>query len=129
VLFPLALPNIFNSLRLLFGLAFGYIMLVELVKVGDAVGGLGNLISTSERRGPREHILLILMIIPLVALGIDRLIYWVQMQLFPHIYGGSGLLRRLARGVIHLAEDLLSLVFRKRSYSAAVAQAHSPSNS
>ena len=31
VLIPLALPNIYNSLRNLFGLAFGYIMLAELV--------------------------------------------------------------------------------------------------
>ncbi len=54
VLVPLALPSIFNSLRLLFGLAFGYIMLAEVVKMG-AVGGLGDLIAMSERRGLRGH--------------------------------------------------------------------------
>ena len=32
VIFPLALPNIFNSLRLLFGIAFGYIMLAEVIR-------------------------------------------------------------------------------------------------
>ncbi|MGA2032123.1 MAG: ABC transporter permease subunit, partial [Thermoguttaceae bacterium] len=31
VLVPLAMPSIFNSLRLLFGLAFGYIMLAEVI--------------------------------------------------------------------------------------------------
>ncbi len=34
VLVPLAMPSIFNSLRLLFGLAFGYIMLAEVIKIG-----------------------------------------------------------------------------------------------
>ena len=43
VLVPLAMPTVFNSLRLLFGLAFGYVMLAELVRLGDEAGGLGNL--------------------------------------------------------------------------------------
>ena len=42
VLVPLAMPSIFNSLRLLFGLAFGYIMLAEVIQ--------------TERRGrPGQH--------------------------------------------------------------------------
>ena len=43
VLLPLALPSVFNSLRLIFGLAFGYIMLAEVVKFGGETGGLGDL--------------------------------------------------------------------------------------
>src|SRR5262249_44382280 len=88
VLVPLAMPSIFNSLRLLFGLAFGYIMLVELVKLGGEAGGLGDIIIISQRRGPREHIILLLMIIPVVALAIDRLLFWIQKELFPYRYGG-----------------------------------------
>ena len=61
VLLPLALPSVFNSLRLIFGLAFGYIMLAEVVKFGGETGGLGDLINISQRRGPREHVLLILL--------------------------------------------------------------------
>ena len=68
VLVPLALPSVFNSLRLIFGLAFGYIMLAEVIKFGGEAGGLGDLINISQRRGPREHVLLILLIIPVVAL-------------------------------------------------------------
>ena len=86
------MPSIFNSLRLLFGLAFGYIMLAELIKFGGESGGLGDIINTSARRGASDHILLVLMIIPLVALAIDRLLFWVQRQLFPYQYGGDGLL-------------------------------------
>ena len=95
VLTPLAMPSVFNSLRLLFGLAFGYIMLAELVKFGDEAGGIGNIIIQSQRRGLTEHIWLILLIIPLVALGIDRLVYGIQRSLFPYRYGGSGTLYRV----------------------------------
>ena len=106
VLLPLALPSVFNSLRLIFGLAFGYIMLAEVVKFGGETGGLGDLINISQRRGPREHVLLILLIIPVVALVIDRFFFFVQAELFPYRYGGMGLLNRLVRGVLHAWEDL-----------------------
>ena len=77
---PLALPNIFNSLRLLFGLAFGYIMLAELI---NAQHGLGYLLMASQRRGLSEHIILILLIIGALAYSIDRLLFWFQRGLFP----------------------------------------------
>ena len=108
VLVPMAMPSVFNSLRLLFGLAFGYIMLAELVTFGEGAGGLGHIINISQRRGPREHILLILMLIPLVALAIDRLLFWVQRELFPHRYGGVGVLNQGLRVVLHAWEDVRS---------------------
>ena len=114
VLVPLSMPDVFNSLRLLFGLAFGYIMLAELVKFGGESGGLGDIIITSQRRGPKEHILLVLMIIPLVALAIDRLLFWVQRELFPHRYGGAGLLNSAVRSALRGWEDLKHLVTGRR---------------
>ena len=81
VLVALALPDIYNSLRHLFGLAFGYIMLAELI---NAQHGLGYLLMTSQRRGLSEHIILILIIIGLLAYGIDRLLFFFQRGLFPH---------------------------------------------
>jgi NitT/TauT family transport system permease protein len=81
VLVALALPEIYNSLRHLFGLAFGYIMLAELI---NAEHGLGYLLMTSQRRGLSEHIILILIIIGLLAYGIDRLLFFFQRGLFPH---------------------------------------------
>jgi len=115
VLLPLALPSVFNSLRLLFGLAFGYIMLAEVVKFGGEAGGLGDLINTSQRRGPREHVLLILLIIPVVALVIDRLLFLVQAELFPYRYGGMGILHRLVRLVLHAWEDVRLVLWRALS--------------
>jgi ABC-type nitrate/sulfonate/bicarbonate transport system permease component len=81
VLVALALPDIYNSLRHLFGLAFGYIMLAELI---NAQHGLGYLLMSSQRRGLSEHIILILIIIGLLAFGIDRALFWFQRGLFPH---------------------------------------------
>jgi len=81
VLVGLALPDIVDGLRRLFGLAFGYIMLAELI---NAQHGLGYLLMTSQRRGLSEHIVLILMIIGLLAYGIDRLLVWFQRGVFPY---------------------------------------------
>jgi ABC-type nitrate/sulfonate/bicarbonate transport system permease component len=81
VLVPLALPDIYNSMRSLFGMAFGYIMLAELI---NAQHGLGYLLSTSQRRGLSEHIILILLVIAGLAYGIDRFLYWIQRGLFPY---------------------------------------------
>jgi ABC-type nitrate/sulfonate/bicarbonate transport system permease component len=81
VLVTLALPDIYNGLRHLFGLAFGYIMLAELI---NAEHGLGYLLMASQRRGMSEHIILILLIIGLLAYGIDRVLFWFQRGLFPY---------------------------------------------
>jgi NitT/TauT family transport system permease protein len=81
VLVPLALPEIYQSLRHLFGLAFGYIMLAELI---NARHGLGYLLMASQRRGMSEHVILILIIIGLLAYGIDRLLFWFERGLFPY---------------------------------------------
>ena len=81
VLVGLALPDIYGSLRHLFGMAFGYIMLAELI---NAQHGLGFLLMTSQRRGLSEHIILILLIIGLLAYGIDRVLFFFQRGLFPH---------------------------------------------
>jgi len=81
VLVPLALPEIYNGLRHLFGLAFGYIMLAEVV---NAEHGLGKLLMDSQRRSIPQHVILILIIVSLLAYGIDRLLLWFQRGLFPY---------------------------------------------
>jgi NitT/TauT family transport system permease protein len=124
VLVPLAMPTVFNSLRLLFGLAFGYVMLAELVRLGNEAGGLGNLINVSLRRGPREHVYLIVLIIPAVALAIDRFLYVVQRSLFPYRYGGHGVLNRAVRGVLLLWDDLKNLLWKSRGHAEALPAAH-----
>jgi ABC-type nitrate/sulfonate/bicarbonate transport system permease component len=81
VLVALAIPDIYKSLRGLFGMAFGYIMLAELI---NAEHGLGYLLSTSQRRGLSEHIILILLVIGALAFSIDRFLQWIERGLFPY---------------------------------------------
>jgi NitT/TauT family transport system permease protein len=85
VIIPLAMPEIFNSMRLLLGLCFGYIIVVEALDMSG--GGVGVLIMQSQRRGPREHVYLILLLITLVAFAIDRLLFTLQRAVFPYRYG------------------------------------------
>jgi NitT/TauT family transport system permease protein len=118
VLVPLAMPTVFNSLRLLFGLAFGYIMLAETIKLGSETGGLGDIINISMRRSLRGNVILVLLIIPVVALGIDRILFWIQRELFPYRFGGMGILNQAIRAVLHGCEDLKCLIFRRKAASS-----------
>lgn len=81
VLVPLAMPDIYASLRLLFGLAFGYIILAEQI---DTEYGAGHLIDVSRRRSNMEYVYLILFAITVCAYGIDRILFAIQRWLFPH---------------------------------------------
>jgi NitT/TauT family transport system permease protein len=84
VLIPLAAPDIFNSVRLMFGLAFGYIVLAEMV---NAEFGVGKLILNSQRIGPKNDVYLILFFLTIVAFLLDRLLFTAQRFLFPYRYG------------------------------------------
>jgi len=128
VLVPLSMPSIFNSLRLLFGLAFGYIMLAEVIQTAGEAGGLGSIISNAQRRSHPTFILLVLMLIPLVALAIDRMRYWVQRQLFPYQYGGDGLLHEWLRTVLRAWEDLTSIFHTPPEVATAALEQAKPSN-
>lgn len=81
VLLAIAWPDIFQALRMGFGVGWSYIMLVEMV---DMAKGIGGLIMISQRRGPREHVYLVLLAIVAVAFLTDRLWGWVGKQLFPY---------------------------------------------
>lgn len=119
VLVPLAAPTIFSACRQMFGLAFGYIMLAESIKTADEVGGLGYQIQIFQRRGFREHIYLIILVISVVALVIDQALAWVQRQLFPHIYGGEGALRLLVRLAVIPWEGLKAKLFWRGTKSVS----------
>jgi NitT/TauT family transport system permease protein len=85
VLVAIAWPDIYQALRNGFGVGWGYILLAEMVA---AETGLGNIIIISQRRGPREHIYLVLVVITLVAFLTDRLWVWGGRRLFPYRQAG-----------------------------------------
>jgi ABC-type nitrate/sulfonate/bicarbonate transport system permease component len=110
------MPNICNSLRLLFGIGFGYIMLAETMRTGGETGGVGFLITTAMSRATeddRRHIYLILLLIPVVALAIDRALFWVQQEMFPYRYGSAGYLYQLVRGVGYLGETVTGMFLHR----------------
>jgi ABC-type nitrate/sulfonate/bicarbonate transport system permease component len=105
VLVPLALPTIFNSGRVLFGLAFGYIMLVEVVNDEGGAGGLGNLLNVGRKRSHPEIMVVILLTIPIVAWLIDQCLSLLQCLLFRWKYGRDverNPLWQLTRGTLRL---------------------------
>lgn len=84
VLLPVAWADIFQALRLGFGVGWSYILLVEMVDIGK---GLGGIIIVSQRRGPREHIYLVLVLIVLVAFVTDKAWAALGRRLFPYREG------------------------------------------
>ncbi len=81
VLLPISWPDIWQAMRLGFGVGWSYILLAEMVDVGR---GLGGIIITSQRRGPREHIYLVLVFIVLVAFLTDKVWATAGRWLFPY---------------------------------------------
>ncbi|MCX7011728.1 MAG: ABC transporter permease [Candidatus Sumerlaeota bacterium] len=81
VLFGVSFAQIFDAMRMGFGIGWTYIILAEMVA---ADRGLGHIIIIAQRRGPREHIYLVLVVIVLIAYVTDRL--WVRLgkTLFPY---------------------------------------------
>lgn len=81
VLLGVAWPDIFRALRLGFGIGWSYIVLAEMVDIGQ---GLGGIIIISQRRGPREHIYLVLAVIVAIAFLTDKLWAAAERRLFPY---------------------------------------------
>jgi ABC-type nitrate/sulfonate/bicarbonate transport system permease component len=81
VLIGVALPRIVDAMRLGFGIGWTYIILAEMVA---AERGLGQIIIIAQRRGPREHIYLVLVVIVLIAFLTDKLWVWLGRALFPY---------------------------------------------
>ena len=81
VLLGVAWPDIYQALRFGFGIGWSYILLAEMVDIGRGVGGL---IITSQRRGPREHIYLVLLVIVALAFVTDKLWATLGHYLFPY---------------------------------------------
>jgi NitT/TauT family transport system permease protein len=82
VLLGVAWPEIFQAMRLGFGIGWSYIILAEVV---DMSRGLGGIIMIAQRRGPREHIYLVLLVIVAIAFFTDRLWVFARDRLFPYV--------------------------------------------
>ena len=81
VMLAISWPDIYQALRLGFGIGWSYIILAEMV---DIEKGLGGIIIISQRRGPREHIYLVLLVIVVMAFVTDKLWAVLGKKLFPY---------------------------------------------
>jgi NitT/TauT family transport system permease protein len=81
VLVPVALPDLWQAMRLAFGVGWTYLVLAEVIVL---TGGLGNVIEIARRRGPREHIYLAIVIITVIAWVVDVLWSRAGELLFPY---------------------------------------------
>ena len=82
VLFPVAQAHIWDHLRGVYGVGWGWIILAEVV---NAEQGLGYLISISERRGHTASIFAIIIVIVLIAIACDQLWRLGGRLLFPYV--------------------------------------------
>lgn len=81
VLFPVAQASIWDHLRGVYGIGWGWIILAEVV---NAEQGLGYLISISERRGHTASIFAIIIVIVLIAVACDQLWRLGGRLMFPY---------------------------------------------
>jgi NitT/TauT family transport system permease protein len=81
VLVPVALPDIWHSMRLAFGIGWSYLVLAEVVVKS---GGLGDIIDTARRRAMSGRVYLVIVIITLIAWIADLLWERLGILLFPY---------------------------------------------
>ncbi len=83
VIFPVARADLWDHLRGVYGVGWGWIILAEVV---NAEKGLGYLISISERRGRTAEIYAVIIVIVLIAIACDQLWRLSGRLLFPYRY-------------------------------------------
>ncbi|HVV73817.1 MAG TPA: ABC transporter permease subunit [Verrucomicrobiae bacterium] len=82
VLFPVAKANIWDHLRGVYGVGWGWIIMAEIVVLPEY--GLGGLIGVSERRSHTEAIYAVIIVIVLIAVACDQLWRLGGDLLFPY---------------------------------------------
>jgi len=81
VLVGVSMGQIYDAMRLGFGIGWTYIILAEMVA---ADRGLGEIIIVAQRRGPKEHIYLVLVVIVVIAYCADQIWLRLGRLLFPY---------------------------------------------
>jgi len=86
ILVPASLPAIFESMRVMFGIGWTYVMLAEFVSeasTGFGYPGIGFLINELRRWGELSHVIVAVIFILLIGVAVDTFLGWVSEQLFP----------------------------------------------
>jgi NitT/TauT family transport system permease protein len=83
VLVPIAMPDLVNALRMCLGIGWTYILLVEVIRAGEGLGGVGNLIMVYHRLGHMPEVYLTVAAIIAVGAAMDRTCQALQRSSFP----------------------------------------------
>lgn len=81
VIFPVAKADIWDQLRGVYGVGWGWIILAEVV---NANTGLGYMISMAERRGHTDAMFAIIIVIIVIAILCDQIWKYAGILLFPY---------------------------------------------
>jgi NitT/TauT family transport system permease protein len=81
VLFPIARADIWDHMRGVYGVGWGWIIMAEVV---NAENGLGYLIAQSERRGHIDSLFAVVMVIIFIAVLCDQVWKYLGYVLFPY---------------------------------------------
>lgn len=91
ILLPASLPSIFEALRVMYGIGWTYVMLAEFVtEEGQGYAGIGYLINRTRRFGDLSDVLVCVALILIVGVVVDRLLFYLNRQLFSWSYKGGG---------------------------------------
>jgi NitT/TauT family transport system permease protein len=82
VLFPMALPEIYNAARLAFGVGWTWIIVAESLLADAGIG----FIFMSSYRFEKPHMYWTALIILLIGFAADQLLGWLGRRLFPYRY-------------------------------------------
>ena len=81
VLFPIARADIWDHMRGVYGVGWGWIILAEVV---NAEKGLGYMIAQAERRGHIDSLFAVVMVIVVIAVLCDQVWKYIGYWLFPY---------------------------------------------
>jgi NitT/TauT family transport system permease protein len=80
VIFPATLPEIWDALRVMVGIAWSFVVLAEVVA---ATSGLGHLIITAQRFIQTARMIAAIVVIGLLGILTDYAFAWLRKRLFP----------------------------------------------
>jgi len=81
VLFPIARADIWDHLRAVYGVGWGWIIMAEVV---NAENGLGHMMDMGERRGHMDSYFAIVVVIICIAVICDQIWKYTGQWLFPY---------------------------------------------
>ncbi|HEY3282269.1 MAG TPA: ABC transporter permease [Armatimonadota bacterium] len=82
ILVPASLPSIFESLRVMNGIGWTYVVLAEMIATSEGSGGLGYMMNQAQRRDRMDWIFAGIVMIGVIALVSDLLITRFNRWLF-----------------------------------------------